>query len=56
MLECIGPIPENLFELISDIAVAIELFHAAALVHDDLIDKSDSRRVAGGTQKICQVS
>ncbi|WP_042507154.1 polyprenyl synthetase family protein [Tropheryma whipplei] len=42
--ECIGPIPENLFELISDIAVAIELFHAAALVHDDLIDKSDSRR------------
>lgn len=29
---------------IVDVAAALEIFHAAALVHDDLIDNSDTRR------------
>lgn len=33
-------LPENLF----DIASALEIFHAAALVHDDIMDNSDTRR------------
>lgn len=35
--------PADLFPIISA-ASALELFHAAALVHDDLIDNSDTRR------------
>lgn len=31
-------------EVIVDVAAALEIFHAAALVHDDLIDNSDTRR------------
>lgn len=32
------------FARVLDAACALELFHAAALVHDDIIDRSDSRR------------
>lgn len=32
------------FEAIVGIAAALEMFHAAALVHDDLLDQSDTRR------------
>lgn len=34
--------PENVI----DVASALEIFHAAALVHDDIMDKSDTRRGA----------
>ena len=36
--------PEGAFSAVIDAACALELFHAAALVHDDIIDRSDSRR------------
>ena len=32
------------FDAILDAACALELFHAAALIHDDIIDRSDTRR------------
>lgn len=32
------------FSALLDIACALELFHAAALIHDDIIDRSDTRR------------
>lgn len=31
-------------ELVASLAAGLELFHAAALVHDDIIDNSDTRR------------
>lgn len=34
-----------------DAATAVELFHAAALAHDDLIDRSDTRRGAPSTHR-----
>lgn len=34
-----------------DICAALEMFHAAALVHDDLMDNSDSRRGAPSVHK-----
>lgn len=34
-----------------DICAALEMFHAAALVHDDLLDNSDSRRGAPAVHK-----
>ncbi|HEU5222949.1 MAG TPA: polyprenyl synthetase family protein [Candidatus Lumbricidophila sp.] len=34
----------NPIDAIVGVAAALEIFHAAALVHDDLIDNSDSRR------------
>jgi geranylgeranyl diphosphate synthase type I len=40
-----GGEPESLDPLIG-VASAVELFHAAALVHDDIIDRSDTRRGA----------
>ena len=36
------PIPDHAI----DVASALEIFHAAALVHDDIMDKSDTRRGA----------
>jgi geranylgeranyl diphosphate synthase type I len=42
-----GPIEEsdlNLHSPIVSVAAALEMFHAAALVHDDLLDQSDTRR------------
>lgn len=37
---------------IVDAAAALELFHAAALVHDDIIDRSDTRRGAPSTHRV----
>ena len=34
-----------------DICAALEMFHAAALVHDDLLDNSDTRRGAPSVHK-----
>lgn len=36
--------PGREFSALLDAASALELFHAAALVHDDVIDRSDTRR------------
>lgn len=41
--EASAPIDETPAEVVS-VAAALEIFHAAALVHDDLIDSSDTRR------------
>ena len=38
------PVNETEFEALVGIGAALEMFHAAALVHDDLIDQSDTRR------------
>lgn len=35
-----------------DAACALELFHAAALIHDDIIDRSDTRRGRASTHKV----
>ncbi|MFT4028441.1 MAG: polyprenyl synthetase family protein [Protaetiibacter sp.] len=39
-----GPNPGRELPAIVSVAAALELFHAAALVHDDIIDSSDLRR------------
>ena len=39
-----APDPERELPAIVSVAAALELFHAAALVHDDIIDSSDLRR------------
>lgn len=36
--------PEHDLDTVLDAACALELFHAAALIHDDVIDRSDTRR------------
>lgn len=41
-----GIFHESTPEHVIDIASALEIFHAAALVHDDIMDKSDTRRGA----------
>ena len=38
-------------EAIAGIAASLEMFHAAALVHDDLLDQSDTRRGAPAIHK-----
>lgn len=43
--------PDGLFPIVSA-ASALELFHAAALVHDDLIDNSDTRRGAPSAHRL----
>jgi geranylgeranyl diphosphate synthase, type I len=45
--------PRDRFPVISA-AAALELFHAAALVHDDLIDNSDTRRGAPSAHRLFQ--
>lgn len=40
----VDPLKLKLDDPIIGIAAALEMFHAAALVHDDLIDQSDTRR------------
>ena len=40
----IDPLIESVPENVVDAAAALELFHAAALIHDDIIDRSDTRR------------
>lgn len=42
-----GPIPDCVLSA----AAALELFHAAALAHDDIIDRSDTRRGAPSTHR-----
>ncbi|HSP53361.1 MAG TPA: polyprenyl synthetase family protein [Cryobacterium sp.] len=45
------PSPSALGPVISA-AAALEIFHAAALVHDDIIDKSDTRRGSASAHKL----
>ncbi len=40
----VGAAVEDELEYVLDAACALELFHAAALMHDDIIDRSDTRR------------
>ncbi|UOR02922.1 polyprenyl synthetase family protein [Leucobacter allii] len=42
-LDVEGPVDAE-FGAVLDAACALELFHAAALIHDDIIDRSDTRR------------
>lgn len=40
----LDPLLEAVPECVINAAAALELFHAAALIHDDIIDRSDTRR------------
>lgn len=40
----VAPNPDSQWSAVVAAATALELFHAAALVHDDLLDRSDTRR------------
>ena len=40
------------FGAVLDAACALELFHAAALIHDDVIDRSDTRRGRPSTHRL----
>lgn len=44
LAELDGPPPDRDLPVIVSVAAALEFFHAAALVHDDIIDSSDLRR------------
>ncbi|MRG61511.1 polyprenyl synthetase family protein [Agromyces sp. CFH 90414] len=46
-----GSADADLFPVVSA-AAALELFHAAALVHDDIIDNSDTRRSAPSAHRL----
>ncbi|GAB3130153.1 geranylgeranyl diphosphate synthase type I [Leifsonia psychrotolerans] len=47
----IAPADSDLSSIVSA-AAALEIFHAAALVHDDIIDNSDTRRGAPSAHKL----
>jgi geranylgeranyl diphosphate synthase type I len=49
-------IPSALPEAVRDAASALEIFHAAALVHDDLIDNSDTRRGRPSTHRALEAA
>lgn len=48
--------PDDEFSLVLDAACALELFHAAALVHDDVIDRSDTRRGRPSAHKLFEAA
>jgi heptaprenyl diphosphate synthase len=43
-LACAGDVPERRSELLLKAATAVELLHAASLLHDDIVDAADTRR------------
>lgn len=45
-------IQESVPDLAIDVACALEVFHAAALVHDDIMDNSDTRRGAPSVHRL----
>ena len=45
-------VPADLYTAIVDAAAGLELFHAAALVHDDVLDRSDTRRGKPATHRV----
>nr|WP_244301341.1 polyprenyl synthetase family protein [Leucobacter insecticola] len=50
-LDLDGPVDAE-FGAMLDAACALELFHAAALIHDDVIDRSDTRRGRPATHRL----
>jgi geranylgeranyl diphosphate synthase type I len=48
----VGPLSEPGLSTVISAASALEVFHAAALVHDDIIDNSDTRRGAASAHKL----
>lgn len=42
----VDPLLDDVPQFVIDVAAALEIFHAAALIHDDIIDRSDTRRGA----------
>ena len=40
----LDPMAPDVPDYLVDVATSLELFHAAALIHDDIIDQSDTRR------------
>lgn len=45
---------DSVHEAVVAAATALELFHAAALIHDDLIDRSDTRRGRPATHRMLE--
>jgi geranylgeranyl diphosphate synthase type I len=46
-----SPVPDDQLDFVVGAAAALEVFHAAALVHDDIMDNSDTRRGAASAHK-----